>query len=111
MKEHAALAPSRAPRHLWLVGIVGLLWNSVGAFDYVMMQTRNASYVDPLTPEQLAAVSGFPGPAPAVSSLSASGSTPGPCANAERWVAPGRRHPRGATRRRAAPRRSGTRVP
>jgi hypothetical protein len=24
------------PWHLWLVGVLALLWNSFGAFDYVM---------------------------------------------------------------------------
>lgn len=36
---------TRAPWHLWVVGIVGLLWNSGGAYDYTMTQTRNLDYL------------------------------------------------------------------
>jgi hypothetical protein len=48
------------PWHLWLVGVLALLWNSIGAFDYVMTETRNASYMSSFTPEQLAYFYGFP---------------------------------------------------
>ena len=56
----ADASPQRAPWHLWLVGIFGLLWNSVGAFDYFMTQTRSESYMDRLTAEQLEVLNGFP---------------------------------------------------
>jgi len=36
---------SETPKHLWVVGILGLLWNAMGAFDYVMTQTRNEAYM------------------------------------------------------------------
>ena len=29
------------PKHLWLVGILSLLWNAVGAVDYTMTETGN----------------------------------------------------------------------
>jgi hypothetical protein len=35
----------RTPVHLWIVGILAVLWNCVGAFDYVMTETRNAAYL------------------------------------------------------------------
>jgi hypothetical protein len=60
MEQHASLAPQRAPWHLWLVGILGLLWNSVAAFDYLMMQTQNESHAGQFTPEQLEVFYGFP---------------------------------------------------
>ncbi len=50
----------RTPRHLWVVGIVALLWNAVGAMDYLMTQTRNESYMSQFTPEQLSFFYGFP---------------------------------------------------
>ena len=50
----------RAPWHLWVVGIAALLWNAVGAVDYVMTQTRNAQYMSAFTPEQLAFFYGLP---------------------------------------------------
>ncbi len=36
---------TRAPAHLWIVGIVALLWNAFGAFDYVMTQIQNEAYL------------------------------------------------------------------
>ena len=35
----------KTPWHLWVVGGITLLFNSGGAFDYVMTQTRNAAYM------------------------------------------------------------------
>ena len=60
MNHDASPSPRRAPWHLWLVGILGLLWNSVGTFDFVMTQTQNESYMDRLTPEQLEVFTHFP---------------------------------------------------
>ncbi len=51
---------SRSPVHLWIVGVVTLLWNLVGAYDYLMTQTRNASYMAKFTQEQLDYFYGFP---------------------------------------------------
>jgi len=45
MSEGASVRPHHAPWHLWLVGIMGLLWDSMGAFDYLMTQTQNESYM------------------------------------------------------------------
>jgi len=51
---------SRTPRHLWVIGIIALLWNCIGAFDYLMTQTRNAAYMSAFPPEQLAFFYGLP---------------------------------------------------
>jgi len=48
------------PKHLWIIGVVSLLWNGMGAFDYLMTQTRNAAYMGQFTPEQLEYYYGFP---------------------------------------------------
>ena len=37
------------PWHLWLIGILSLLWNSYGGYDYYMTQTENAEYLRPMT--------------------------------------------------------------
>ena len=50
----------RAPKHLWVVGIVAVLWDVMGAFDYLMTQTKNESYMAQFTPEQLEFFYGFP---------------------------------------------------
>ena len=43
----------KTPIHLWIVGVVSLLWNSGGAFDYVMSQTRNPEYLANLPAEAI----------------------------------------------------------
>ncbi len=43
------MAIQRAPWHLWVVGVVSLLWNGFGCYDYVMSQTRNVEYMRMLT--------------------------------------------------------------
>jgi hypothetical protein len=35
----------KAPVHLWVVGIVSLLWNAFGAFDYTMTELGNRAYL------------------------------------------------------------------
>ena len=41
--QQAVLA--RTPAHLWVVGILSLLWNCFGAYDYFMSHTRNVDYI------------------------------------------------------------------
>ena len=43
----------KTPIHLWIVGVISLLWNAGGAYDYTMTQTRSAAYLDMLTAEQV----------------------------------------------------------
>lgn len=50
----------KTPWHLWVVGVVTLLWNSMGALDYTMTQTQNEMYMGAFTPEQLAYFYSFP---------------------------------------------------
>ena len=35
----------RTPWHLWVVGVVSLLWNAYGAFDFVSTATRGEAYM------------------------------------------------------------------
>ena len=44
----------RAPWHLWLIGILALVWNAGGAFDYLMTQTNNDGYLSEMTEAQRA---------------------------------------------------------
>ena len=48
------------PKHLWIIGIITLLWNLMGAFDYLMTQTENESYMAQFEPAQLEYFYGFP---------------------------------------------------
>ena len=59
MSEAEATTATKTPWHLWVIGIIALLWNSVGAMDYYMTQTRNEDYMSQFTPEQLAYFYGF----------------------------------------------------
>lgn len=36
----------KTPWHLWVLGIVSLLWFAGGANDYIQTQTRNTDYLD-----------------------------------------------------------------
>jgi hypothetical protein len=51
---------SKVPRHLWIVGIIAVLWNAMGAFDYAATQFRLDFYMSQFTPEQLEYFHGFP---------------------------------------------------
>jgi hypothetical protein len=56
---------TRTPAHLWIVGILSLLWNSMGCFDYVMTRMRNTDYLASAMPSvdpnaMLAWIDGFP---------------------------------------------------
>jgi hypothetical protein len=42
----------RAPWHLWVVGVLALLWNAFGAYDYLMSQTGNVAYLAMMTEAQ-----------------------------------------------------------
>jgi hypothetical protein len=50
----------KTPWHLWVIGVVTLLFNGGGAFDYVMTQTRNPAYMAQFTDAELAYFYGFP---------------------------------------------------
>jgi hypothetical protein len=44
----------KTPWHLWVVGLLALLWNGGGAFDYLMTQLDVESYMAMLTDDQRA---------------------------------------------------------
>ena len=60
MSDETATTPAATPKHLWIVGVLALLWNAMGAFDYLMTQTENEAYMGQFTPEQLEFFYGFP---------------------------------------------------
>ena len=41
---------AKAPVHLWIVGVLALLWNGFGAYDYWMTRTRGAEYIESMMP-------------------------------------------------------------
>jgi len=60
MSEIPSQTNNRAPWHLWTVGIIGLLWSSIGAMDFVMTQMENEAYMSAFTEEQLKFFYGLP---------------------------------------------------
>jgi hypothetical protein len=62
MAETVAAPPtkSRTPMHLWIIGGVSLLWNAMGAFDYLMTKFRVEFYMSQFTPEQMEYFYSFP---------------------------------------------------
>jgi hypothetical protein len=53
---------AKTPWHLWTVGVVGLLWNSYGGFDYFMSKTRGDAYLQSvgMTAEQITYFNAMP---------------------------------------------------
>ena len=51
-----------APWHLRLIGVVAVLFNSIGVFDFAMNLARGASYMESagMTPAQIAHYQGMP---------------------------------------------------
>ncbi|MFC1660826.1 hypothetical protein ACFL3S_05140 [Gemmatimonadota bacterium] len=60
MSEDQATSNGSTPWHLWVIGVLAVLWNSMGAYDYLMTQTQNEGYMSKFTPEQLEYFYGFP---------------------------------------------------
>jgi hypothetical protein len=50
---------TKAPWHLWVVGILTLLWNAVGVFSYMMTRLNRLEDLD-MTPDQIAFFDSFP---------------------------------------------------
>lgn len=36
---------TKTPWHLWLVGVLSLLWNGFGAYDFIMTNTQGEAYM------------------------------------------------------------------
>ena len=36
---------ARTPAHVWIVGVLSLLWGCFGAYDYLMTRMRNTDYI------------------------------------------------------------------
>lgn len=50
----------RTPLHLWIVGLLALVWNTVFVYEFVMVSTRNPNYLAALPPEQLVYLDAMP---------------------------------------------------
>ena len=61
----ATSAQARTPIHIWIVGILALLWNGFGCYDYFMTRTSGAAYIDSMMHTDqgsaiMAYINGFP---------------------------------------------------
>lgn len=52
--------PTRAPIHFWIVAVLAVLWNAVGAFDFLATQLQMESWMAAFSEEQLAFFYGIP---------------------------------------------------
>ena len=49
--DNSATADGRAvPTHLWIVGVLALIWNAFGAYDYLMTRMHNTDYLRSMMP-------------------------------------------------------------
>jgi len=56
----ATSGPARVPVHLWIVGILSLLWNAFGCYDYLMTNLHNQAYLAAFPADQLAYFDSLP---------------------------------------------------
>lgn len=54
-------ARSAAPVHLWIVGVVSLMWNIIGAADFTLTNIRYPSYIAGLPAEVIQQIDAYPG--------------------------------------------------
>ncbi len=80
----------RTPIHLWIVGIVSLLWNAVGAFGYLATQLGLDGYMGQYSDAQRAFYEAFPAWAVAFWALGVWGAVAGSVALLlrSRWSVP-----------------------
>lgn len=61
MDDRPAIATHAAtPVHLWIVGVVSLLWNAFGAYDFLMTNIRDPAHLAQFPPEMIQQIDGFP---------------------------------------------------
>ncbi|MFC3070291.1 hypothetical protein [Phenylobacterium soli] len=53
---------AKAPWHFWLVGVIGLIWNAFGGYDYLMTQVKGDAYMQGagMNAAQIAALHAMP---------------------------------------------------
>ena len=51
---------ARTPVHLWIVGVLALLWNAMGVFDYLATELRVESYLSQFSADQLEYFDSYP---------------------------------------------------
>ena len=59
-ESSTGVARAKTPVHLWIVGVLALLWTLMGAFDYLATQLKLEFYMSQFNEEQLAYFTSFP---------------------------------------------------
>jgi hypothetical protein len=60
VKSMATSAPTRAPAHLWAVGLLAVLWNGFACYDYLMTNLRSEAYLANFPADQLTYMDSLP---------------------------------------------------
>ena len=60
MSEAQGMRTPGRPWHLWLIGIVGVLWSSMGVLSFVLTQMKVEAVMSRFPPEQRAYFESFP---------------------------------------------------
>jgi hypothetical protein len=56
----ATTAQGRTPVHLWIVGILALLWSAMGCLDYWMTETANQTWLGKMPADTIAYMNSLP---------------------------------------------------
>jgi hypothetical protein len=56
----ATTAQARTPVHLWIVGVLSLLWNAFGCYDYLMTNLKSQAYLAHMNPDMIAYMDRLP---------------------------------------------------
>jgi len=56
----SATPATKTPWHLWVVGVIAVLWNSMGVMDFTMTQIGSEAWLKEFTPEQVEFILNFP---------------------------------------------------
>lgn len=56
----APVSRDPAPIHLWIVGVLSLLWNAMGATDFTLTNIRLQSWIAGLPPEVIQQIDAYP---------------------------------------------------
>lgn len=58
--ENLQTEPVGAPAHLWAIGVISLLWNSFGCYDYTMTMLRDPDTMAAMSPATVAYLDAMP---------------------------------------------------
>lgn len=50
----------KTPRHVWIVGVIALIWNALGAMDFLMSKFQTEKYLNMMDEAQRAYFTSFP---------------------------------------------------